>query len=104
MTTFAEQVAGDDLDVFFNTDEHAATYSYNGTGIPCIVDERTEEVDGAVVDTAYLLVLASDVPSPDYRDTVVIGSDTWRVQEGPYSRTDGQVWRLPIVKDERPIL
>lgn len=56
-------------------------------------------------DTAEIEVDVADVPSPAYRDLVMIGSDTWRVHRddarGLVIKGDGVSWKIPIIKDER---
>lgn len=93
-----------DLSVFFNTNEFAETVTYNGTDIPAIVEyeENLDEQTGSAVAIATLTIKKSDVSDPDYLDTVVIGSDTWKVR----NRIEGNayIWKLALYRDERPIL
>ena len=99
--TFKDQLTTD-LSVFFNTDEFAQTVTYKGTPIAAIVDygENPGKEGDALITLGTLTVKASDVPSPAYRDTVVIGSNTWRVR-GVISG-DGYIWKLSIYRGERP--
>ena len=92
-----------DMDAFFNEDEHARTVTYNGTDITAVADvgQRIAENDGAVVDECKLYVQVTDVADPAYRDTVVIGSDTWRVRRA--LACDGYTWTLSLERDERPV-
>ena len=103
--TFKTQMTSD-LSVFFDSDEFAETVTYNGESIEAVIDygedlDRIEAGD-AVAAMATIYVEVSDVADPDYRDTVVIGSDTWRVRN--IVKGDGYVWKLDIKRDERPVL
>ena len=92
-----------DLSTFFNTDEFAETVSYNGSDISGVVDfgeDLNEQSDGLQA-VATLYIKKSDVADPNYRDTVVIDSVTWRVSR--VSEGDGAVWKLGLTRDERPI-
>lgn len=81
------------------------TVTYNGTDIPAHVEykEAPDRAGGASVRTAYLHVRKSDVPDPAYRDTAVIGSDTWLVH-GIISGDADHVWVIEIHRDERPVI
>ena len=103
MMTLKTQMT-DDLDsVFFNTDEHAETITYNGADIKAIVDyeENPDEQAGAALAQAVIEIRASDVADPTYRDTVVIGSVTWHVRR--VLGGDGFTWRVRIQSSERPV-
>ena len=92
-----------DLSTFFNTDEFAETVSYNGSDISGVVDfgeDLNEQSDGLQA-VATLYIKKSDVADPNYRDTVVIDSVTWRVSR--VSEGDGAVWKLGLTRDESPI-
>ena len=90
----------------FNTDEFAQAITYNGASINALVDYGMYD-SGENARTARIIVKASDVPSPAYRDPVVIGSDTWRVFRDPNREVavkgDGHVWELALIRDERPV-
>jgi hypothetical protein len=102
--TLASQMTTD-LAVFFNTDEHAQAVTYNGASITGIVGhEKLMAEDGSVKRQKVLWVQASDVAAPAYRDTVVIGSDTWYVGPEDEHEEQGAAWKLPLYHDERPIL
>lgn len=104
--TLAAQMTTD-LSVFFDTDEHAQTVTYDGSDITAIVDYETllsEQASGAVKRQKVLWVKVSDVSAPAYRDTVVIGSDTWYVGRESKHETDGYTWKLPLYRDERPVI
>ena len=92
-----------DMDAFFNEDEHAQTVTYNDADITAVADvgQRISKQTGSVVDECKLYVQVSDVSSPAYRDTVLIGSDTWRVRR--VLSGDGYTWTLSLERDERPI-
>lgn len=102
--TFAAQL-DTDLDVFFNTSEHAQSVTYNSATISAIVTygEELGDIGGGKRVDATLFVKAEDVASPDYRDTVVIDSVTFRVQNR-LSGYDGRVWKLELSRAERPEL
>lgn len=104
--TFAEDIISDLANVFFNTDAFAETVTYNGTDISAIV---TREASGDTpARRATIMVQASDVAGPDYRDEVVFDGATWRVQfdtsDGPAGITSsaGDVWKLTVVRDSAP--
>jgi len=103
--TLAEQLTTD-LSVFFDTDDFAQPITYNGSDILAIVDYGMD-ASGENARTARIVVKVADVPSPAYRDPVVIGSDTWRVFRDPGKEVavkgDGHVWELSLVRDERPL-
>lgn len=103
--TLAEQLTTD-LSVFFDTDDFATTITYNGTDILALVDYGLDS-DGDNARTARIVVKASDVPAPAYRDTVVISGTTWRVFRDPDKEVavkgDGQVWEMSLIRDERPV-
>lgn len=107
--SFASQVASD-LDVFYNTDEHAETITYDGSDIPAIVTYGENLGDSkrsggrlvSKVAKATIRVKVSDVASPTYRTAVVISSVTWRVK---YTISgNGDEWVIELERDERPNL
>jgi len=106
MATFKEIAESDVSSVFFNADEHASAVTYNGNAVAAVVDYGDiMDNDSAVVTRQKVLwVKTADVPVPAYRDTVVIGSDTWRVGPEDKHEGDGYTWKLPLYRDERPIL
>lgn len=97
----------DDLTTFFNDEEHGVSVTYAGTSITAVVDYgdsgRDVEYNRDFKATkATLKVKASDVTQPDYRDAVVIGSNTWYVQR--VINGDGYWWVVGIERLERPEL
>ena len=58
------------------------------------------------MNRAKIVVKRSDVASPTYRDTVVIGSNTYRVfqdkDEDITINGDSEIWILAIMRVERP--
>lgn len=101
--TFKTQLSAD-LPMFFNTDEHAESVTYNGSSIVAIVDyeEDLDERPGGRFVGATMRVKASDVAAPAYRDVVVIGSETWQVQS--VESGDGYVWVLKLEREHRPTM
>lgn len=101
--SFATQVASD-LAAPFNVSESAQNVTYNGTAIAAQVSfqESFLEQAGIVVKQAKLWIKVSNVANPTYRDTVVIGSDTWRVRQ--IEAGNAYVWRIICELDERPVL
>jgi hypothetical protein len=99
--TFATDI-NSDLSVFFNTDEFAEEVTYAGTDINALIyyGERLDERSGALVSTCTLSIQVSDVTTPAYRDTVVIGSATWTVTK--INNGDANIWEITAEKDERP--
>ena len=95
-----------DLAVLFNLDEFARTVTYNGSDIPAIVDFGMQAGESA--KAAVVFVKALDVPAPAYRDMVVIDGSTWRVfrdrNQSAEIEGDGHVWKIPITRDERPVI
>lgn len=90
----------------FNTDDFARTVTYNGSDISALVDFGMYDDTGENACTARLIVKASDVAAPAYRDTVVISGTSWRVFRDPDREVavkgDGHVWELALIRDERP--
>ena len=107
--SLATQIATD-LSKIYSTDEFAQAVTYAGSSVTGIVS-YTEDLDqrGAVYSshsshaaTAELRVRKSEVASPAYRDTVVIGSVTWRVRR--VISGDGHDWLLLLERGERPVI
>lgn len=88
------------LGLWFSAD-YADTVIYNGTQIYGHV-EYGAGGSGANAKHAVLEVQVSDVAEPAYRDTVVIGGQTWRVIKPDDSTGDGYVWKIPVVREEKP--
>lgn len=103
MSDFTDMIASDLDDVLLNTDEFAQEITYNGTTIKAIVEYGKQKAKDSIMFDAMITVKASDVPSPAYRDPVVIGSDTYRVYQDKefQSSGDGYVWQIPLYKGER---
>ena len=76
--------------------------TYNGSPIDAGISYREEqdESSGATMTVAELVVQTADVADPGYRDSVVIGSTTWRVRQ--VINGDDSCWRLLLYSDERP--
>jgi nitrogen regulatory protein PII len=96
-------IAADLDDVFFDVDEFAESITYNGTTIMAIVEYGKQRAKDAIVFDAEILVKASDVPIPTYRDTVVIDGVTFKVLQDAESQPsgDGFTWRIPVMRNER---
>ena len=86
----------------FDTDEHAQVVTYAGNDISAIVnfEKDLDERPGGKFVGAMMVVKVSDVANPAYRDQVVIGSDTWQVQN--VESGDGYVWVLKLEREHRP--
>jgi hypothetical protein len=106
--SFADQLAADRA-VFLNASEFAETVTY--AGVPGIVAmhqtdvQQSERPADYYGDFSFLFVSSSDVAVPSYRDTVVIGSDTWKVfsdQERYQPELSGGIWKIPLYKNEKP--
>jgi len=95
-----------DLDVILDTDEFAQTITYNGTSIKAIVKYGEErESDASVSFDAVITVKTSDVATPAYRDTVVIGGVTFRVFQDANNQPfkgDGYLWQIRLTRGGRP--
>lgn len=108
MTTLADTITSDLDAVVLNTDEFAKEITYKGATIKAIVHygPRRTKSDQAVSCDAWLEgVKVSDVPTPAYRDTVVIGSDTYKVliDDTTQPEGDGYSWIIDLKKGERPV-
>lgn len=109
MTTFTDMIASDLDDVLLNTDEFARSITYNGTAINAIVHygpRRIRSADQVVARDAWLEgVKVSDVATPAHRDTVVIGTTSYRVfiDDAAQPEGDGYTWVIDLRRDERPI-
>jgi anti-sigma factor ChrR (cupin superfamily) len=90
-----------DLSVFFNTDEFAESVTYKGAAIDAIVTygQDPNAAGSSRRAEATLMVKQSDVAAPAYRDTVVIGTTTWYVQN--VQQGDDDVWLITLYSDER---
>ncbi len=100
-----KQQMADDLSRFFNTEEFAETVNYNGSNVIAIFAYKRDldaEGNDTTMAKGILIVRASDVANPTYRDTVIVNSVTWRVRDIEYG--DGFIWKLNLYRDERPIL
>jgi len=104
-----KEQAATDLAALFSTDlpwVETVTYTPNGGAVlpsfPAIVDygEAPNRGNKSRADQATITVRKSDVANPGYRDTVLIGSDTWHVKGK--AKSDSLVWVLNITNDERP--
>lgn len=110
MTTLKTTIASDLTDAILDTDEFATTITYNTASIKAIVHygaRRTRGSNQAVSCDAWLEgVKASDVAMPVYRDTVVIGTNTFRVMKDDSAQPegDGISWIIDLVRDERPVI
>jgi hypothetical protein len=102
MGDFQDAVA-DAMQIWFS-DDIADTVTYNGQDIKAHVsyEQNLNEQTGSADARAQIVVKKSDVAAPDYRDTVVIGSDTWKVRN--IKEGDGYTWTLELYCDERPVL
>lgn len=108
MTTLSEQMAGDDLSVFFNTDEFSETVTYNnGTAdaeVTAVLDTSIQ-IPGVNGRTAMVYVTAEQVTAPAYRHTFVQADGTiWTVfqdaNNGALLTATG-VWEIPVNRSER---
>lgn len=97
-----------DIAVFFDSNEFAETISYNSASISAIVEREFDlaDINMASWDSAkveaIVTVKVSDVANPSYRDTVTIGSDTFRVFQRISG--DGGTWTLALISEERPTI
>lgn len=105
MSTFQTMIT-DDLDVILDTNEFAQAITYNGTSINAIVRYGEErESDASVSFDAVITVKVSDVATPTYRDTVVIGGVTFRVFQDANNQPfkgDGYLWQIRLTRGARP--
>ena len=104
--SFASDLTSDLENVFFNTDEFAETVAWNGTDVPAIVT-RTATADVAG-HRASVMVRASDVASPDYRDTVTFDGVDWTVHfdeaagQASIRSVAGDLWEVTLVRGAAP--
>lgn len=92
------------LSSVFDTDRFGQTVTYAGLSVPAIIEyeDESSEQGGSVRTQAVIFVRSSDVSNPEYRDAVVIGSDTWRVRQ--IMSGAGGFWQLLIEESERPMI
>lgn len=104
-------VIGIDLaDVIFSPDDFAETVNYIPHGgspksvmaifIPS-KDIDDAKWNAAVQATGVMWIQASELDSPGYRDTVIVGSDVWTVTNTDRRARD-KMWRLDLRRDLRP--
>lgn len=83
----------------------AEPITYDGSLIFGHVDYGDGEVR-ANASKAILEVRREDVPSPAYRDPVIVDGVTWHVyrddRNGERITGDSISWRIPLTRDERP--
>jgi hypothetical protein len=102
MSIFDDAV-NDAMEVWFDADLMASLCTYNGVSIPAHFSREEAEVVNASGrgERAALEVRASDVVTPAYRDTVVVGADTWHVMR--VLSSDGYSHRLELYRGEKPV-
>lgn len=89
------------MQTWFDTALAAQTVTYRGVPIPAHFS-REEMLDSAGrADHGTLEVQASDVPVPAYQDTVVIGTETWKVLK--MISSDGYSHRIELYSGENPL-
>jgi len=104
LKTPAEQAASDQS-AHYSTDlPWVATVTYNGESVTAkyAYGEDLDEQTGTVMAVMTLWVQKTDVETPTYRDTVVVGSATWRVRR--ISQGDSQSWEIMLYSAERPVI
>ena len=91
------------MEVWFDTELAAETVTYKGVSIPAHFSREDAEVLNASGrgDRAVLEVQASDVPSPAYRDAVVVDAVAWYVLRKISG--DGYSFKLELYRGERPL-
>lgn len=103
--TLTTQMAAD-VAAIMTTDEFGISVTYNSSAITAIAAGGAlmpQDAYGAVERQKILWVRKADVAAPAFRDTVVIGSDTWYVGPEHEFEDDADVWRLPIYLDRRVV-
>jgi hypothetical protein len=96
-----DDIVGLGMDTWFDTDLVAQTVTYKTVAIPAHFS-RDEVLDGSGrSDHGTLEVRASDVPVPAYQDTVVIGTETWKVLK--LISSDGYSHRIELYRGENPL-
>lgn len=105
--TFSDDISAD-LSVFFDQDEHADAAVYNDGSadhdISVILDQTGVGGTGRNAVQAQAQVMMSQVPDPQYRQTIVINSVTWTIDQATDESgypNDGLVWMLPLTRDQR---
>ena len=85
-------------------DDIGETITYNGTDILAGIsyEEDLEQKKEAAKANCIIMVKSTDVTRPGYRDTIVIGSITWKLLN--IISGDQHSWKLKLYRDERPIL
>jgi hypothetical protein len=92
------------MEAWFDTDFMASLCTYKGASIPAHFNRSEAEVMNASGrgERAELEVRASDVPTPVYRDAVVVAGVTWYVLR--LISSDGFSHRLELYRDENPLM
>lgn len=79
---------------------------YNGNSISAHIEYGGGRSGAFTGRSAMLTVSPMDVAKPEYRDSVVIEGETWRVFKNERMeaviRGDRYSWSIPITCDERP--
>lgn len=95
------------LSVQFDTDFAAELVRYNDgeTQIPAVFDFN-QSIAGASADTGLVTIMMTDVPSPQYRDTITRGDGvTWYVysdkKNGNVAVESNGMWKIKITANER---
>lgn len=110
MSSFTDMITSDLDDVLLNTDEFAQEITYQGTTIKAIVHygpRRIKGKDQTIACDAWLEgVKVSDVATPTYRDTVVVGGVTYKVliDDDAQPEGDGYAWTIDLRRAERPVI
>lgn len=107
MAGFKEQMAADAA-VFFNQDEFADAAVYNdGTAdhaISIIIDETGGSGTGRNATQAQVEVPISEVPAPQYQQTITVGGVVWTIDQAKGRSgypNDGVAWILPVIRDQK---
>jgi len=104
---FRDDMATDLGAVFYNTDEFAVDGVYNNgvqdTDITLILDADADG-SGSPGATAEAWVKKTQVPSPEYRQTITVDGTTWTIDQEKGRagyKHDGLNWHLPLIRERR---
>jgi len=104
LKTPAAQAATDQSTHYATDLPWVTTVTYNGSSVVVKFEsgEDLDEQSGTLMSVMTIWVKKTDVATPTYRDTVVVGSTTWRVRR--ISLGDSQSWQILLYSGERPVI
>jgi hypothetical protein len=88
---------------WFDTRYFSESIVYAGETIPANIDREgnSDEGRGSVKESVVVEIRKADVPSPAYRDAILIDGEAWTVAK-PVGG-DNIAWKVLAEKGERPV-